>query len=262
MHTLLRYYAACLWACCYTVAAMAQTPTTTTAPANFPALPATLISAQYSLQQPAADLAQRFGINSAIGVGVFYKTTTNWLVGVEGNFFFGNRIYEDSILSNLSTREGYLLNQNGQYANVQLFERGYTTLLKVGKIIPIGKRNANSGLLLMLGGGAMQHKIRIEARDEYLPQLNGDYLKGYDRLTSGPAVSATLGYLFLDNKRLLNFYAGFETIYGFTRTRRSYYLDTQQSDHQLRHDLLMGVRIGWLLPLYGTVKGQERYYTN
>ena len=61
----------------------AQTPTTTAPKAAVqPALPATLVSARYALQTPALDLADRFGTNSNIGLGVYYKTQSNWLVGM------------------------------------------------------------------------------------------------------------------------------------------------------------------------------------
>jgi hypothetical protein len=241
----------------------AQTPTTTAPKAAVqPALPATLVSARYALQTPALDLADRFGTNSSIGLGVYYKTQSNWLVGIDGDFLFGNKIAEDSLMGNLATKDGYLINQDGSYADVRFYERGYAGMLKVGKIIPLSHKNANSGLLLMLGGGALQHKIRIENKEGQSPQLQGEYIKGYDRLTNGPALSGMVGYLFLDNNKLINFFGGIEAIYGFTRNRRSYNFDTQRSETQLRHDLLLGIRVGWMLPIYGGSKKQERFYTN
>ena len=241
----------------------AQTPTTTAPKAAAPpALPATLISVKYALQTPALDLANRFGTNSSIGLGVYYKTQSNWLVGIDGDFLFGNKIAEDSLMGNLATKDGYLINQDGSYADVRFYERGYAGMLKVGKIIPLSHKNANSGLLLMLGGGALQHKIRVENKEGQSPQLQGKYIKGYDRLTNGPALSGMIGYLFLDNNKLINFFGGIEAIYGFTHNRRSYNFDTQRSETQLRHDLLLGIRVGWMLPLYGGSKKQERFYTN
>lgn len=241
----------------------AQAPSTT-APkaATPPPLPATIISVKYALQTPALDLAKRYGINSDIGLGIYYKTQSNWLVGIDGGFLFGNRIAEDSLMGNLATKDGYLINQNGLYADVHFYERGYSGMLKVGKIIPLSNKNANSGLLLMVGGGALQHKIRIENKEGLSPQLQGEYIKGYDRLTNGPAISGMLGYLFLDNKNLINFFGGIEAIYGFTHNRRSLNFDTQTSETKLRHDLLLGARIGWMLPIYGGSKKQERFYTN
>lgn len=52
----------------------------------------------------------------------------------------------------------------------------------------------------MGGGGFLQHKIRIENRENVAPQILGDYAKGYDYLRNGPAGYLYVGYVFHANK--------------------------------------------------------------
>ena len=63
-------------------------------------------------------------------------------------------------------------------------------------------------------------------------------------------ISQFVGYLFLGNNRLLNFYAGFELMAGFTQNRRSLNFDTMQTDNRKRTDIYFGSRVGFILPLY------------
>ena len=66
-------------------------------------------------------------------------------MGHNGNFMFGNLIKEDSILNGLKTDNGYIITIVGTYAEVYMYERGYNFSANVGKLIPLGKPNKNSG---------------------------------------------------------------------------------------------------------------------
>ncbi|MCK5784584.1 MAG: hypothetical protein KAH06_09055, partial [Desulfobacterales bacterium] len=138
-----------------------------------------MIFPSYAFQWPGGDMVARFGANSTIGLGFLVKTGDNWLIGADVNFIFGNKMKEDSLFQNLLTSEGYIIDQQGQYADLSLFERGFYSSVKLGKIIPIFGSNVNSGLMLLAGAGYLQHKIRIEVIDNSAPQLSGDYKKGY-----------------------------------------------------------------------------------
>ncbi|MBL7787025.1 MAG: hypothetical protein JNM36_14040 [Chitinophagales bacterium] len=241
----------------HNIALLAQNTTTTPPPIRS----VTLIGIDGAVQVPQADMAKRFGINANIGGGVFRKTNTNWLFGVDADFLFGNRIVEDSLVGNLATAQGYLLTQSGTYADIRFYERGIAAFFKFGKVFPISPKNNNSGIVGLLGIGAMQHHIKIIDKENSIRQLQGDYLKGYDRLSNGPAVSAYLGYLYLANNKLINFSAGVELSYARTKNRRSLNFDTQTSETNPRNDILLGARFSWFLPLYR--KGSEtKYYMN
>jgi hypothetical protein len=133
---------------------------------------------------------------------------------------------------------------------VLLYERGYTLMATVGRLMPIVGPNPNSGLLLKLGGGYMRHKVRIETQNNVVPALEGEYVKGYDRLTAGPAAMFFVGYQHLGNNRFINFMFGFEVLIGFTHNLRPYNFDNGKTDDGQRVDGLNSFRVGWTLPLH------------
>ena len=219
-----------------------------------------LISISYSYQFPGGDLSKRFLSNNAIGGSYFYKTKNNWIIGADGFFMFRDTIKETGIFNSISTKDGNIIDGNGIYAEVHLYERGFYAGIKGGKLFPVFGPNKNSGIVILCGLGLLQHKIRIENPNNTASQIKGDYKKGYDRLTNGLALSEFIGYMFLGNSRLVSFYAGFEFTQALTQNRRSYNFDMMRPDKTKRSDLLSGFKIGWILPLYK--RSPEKYYYN
>ncbi|MEO6167968.1 MAG: hypothetical protein ABIO46_13520 [Chitinophagales bacterium] len=220
---------------------------------------AKLLSFSYAFQVPAADMADRFGPNNNLGASFYFKLSHNYLLGVEANYIFGGSIREDTLLNYLYTQSGALIGTDGFYETVFLFERGTTFFGKFGKIIPVINSNPNSGLTLMAGAGFMQHRIKLSSPNETLPYVLDEYAKGYDRLTNGFALSQYVGFTHLDKRKLVNFTIGLEAIEGFTKSRRDWNFDQMKKDDTSRLDILVGIKIGWILPFYGS--GEERVYT-
>jgi hypothetical protein len=216
------------------------------------------VTMSYAYQLPQGDMGIRFGPNSNIGLSAGIKFRSNYYLGAEGSFITGNRVNDNAMLNQLIADNGDIVDQDGQPATVLLSERGYTVMLTAGKIIPVAGPNPNSGILLKLGGGYMRHKVRIETQNNVVPALEGDYLKGYDRLTAGPAAMFFMGYQHFGNRRLVNFMVGFELNMGFTRTLRPYNFDTGRTDDDQRIDGLNGLRFGWTLPIYKA--RDDRFY--
>lgn len=219
-----------------------------------------LVLVDFSYDIPGGDMAKRFGANSDLGGGYLFKTKSNWLFGMKGGFLFGEKVKEDHILSNISTSENYVIDKGGTFADIFLYERGFYFTGNVGKIIPLGLSNPNSGLFLNLGGGYLQHKIRIENPDKTAPQVEGDYKKGYDRLTAGFCATQFIGYIYFSNKKIYNFFAGIEFKEGWTHSLRDYNFDTRSRDNQQRFDLLWGFKVGWCLPFYRKTTQAFYYY--
>jgi hypothetical protein len=213
-------------------------------------IPMVMVTASYAYQMPAGTMADRFGTNNNIGLEACRKFKSNFMVGAGGSFLFGNRINESNLLNGLLTAEDQILDKDGIPATLFLYERGYTIMAYVGKIIPVAGPNPNSGFLLKLGGGYMRHKIRYETQENEVPQLEGEYVKGYDRLCAGPALMLFMGYQHTSSNRLVNFQVGFESMLGLTSSLRPYNFDTQRSDEGTRTDVLHGLRLGWTLPIY------------
>ncbi len=215
------------------------------------------INANYGFQVPGGDLADRFGVNSDIGFAIEF-ITKRLILGIESDFIFGGNVKED-VISNLRTPSGGIVSQGKELGEVDLSERGFFSGLTVGTIIPLSQKNTRSGIRISGTGGFMQHKIRIVDITESIRQLQGPYLKGYDRLTNGLAIKEFVGYQYFSNNRLLNFYFGVEGIQAFTQNRRSYNFDTMMKDETKRVDLLFGLRLGWTLPIFFD-SGEEKYY--
>ncbi|MBI3501726.1 MAG: hypothetical protein HY063_08015 [Bacteroidetes bacterium] len=218
-----------------------------------------MLKFSYAAQLPGGDLAKRFGWNSNIGLDFSFKTKSKLIFGAGGSFFFGNRIKEKGILDSLRTSSGFIINQNGKPANVKLFERGFTVAFHIGKMFNVLSPNKNSGIVFYAGPVFMRHKITIYDVGKQSPQLTSGYLKGYDRLTAGMGAQEFIGYVYLGNTRILNFFAGFEFTQAFTKSWRGYDYDLMKADTERRTDLLYGFRAGWILPLYKRTP-QEFYY--
>jgi hypothetical protein len=220
-----------------------------------------LIYATYAYQFPGGDLAKQFGSNSSIGGGLLLKTKHNWLIGVEGNFMFGQSVKNsDSLLKTISTSEGFVIDQNGYYADLVYYERGYNIIARFGKVIPLLSPNPNCGFTLMAGAGYIQDKIRIHNPGNTAPQLLGDYKKGYDRLNGGMVVTGSLSYLYLGNTRLLNFSVGVEIMQAWTNPYRERDFDTGKQDTRKLSSQFYTIRACWMIPLYRRVPKEFYMY--
>jgi hypothetical protein len=219
-----------------------------------------LFSISLGFQEPGGDMADRFGANSNLGGGLeFITEKSNFIFGLEGGFLFGSRVKED-VIANLRMPDGEIVGGDGVFSSVALRQRGFFAGAKFGKIFRLSKSNPRDGLKITVGAGLLQHKIRIQDDSRQVNQLDGDYKKGYDRLTNGLALQQFIGYQLLSKNRLVNFYAGLEFTQGFTESRRDWNFDTMTADTERRFDMLIGVRLGWILPFYFGGDVSDSYY--
>jgi hypothetical protein len=66
--------------------------------------------------------------------------------------------------------------------------------------------------------------------------------------------------MYIGTKRLVNFCAGIELLEGITRDRRDYNFDSEgPSDKSTRLDVLVGFKVGWIIPLYP--EAPQKFYT-
>ena len=207
--------------------------------------------ANYSYQWPFGGLATRFGGNSVVGGGFMFKLKSNWLFSAEGNYIFGANVKgTDSLLKNISTPDGFVIDANGYYSDIGYGETGFNILAKFGKLFPVLSPNPNSGPVILAGGGFMQDMIRIHDGSGDTPPIDGDYKKGYDRLNNGWVVTGSIGYLFLSDSRLINFFVGFEFTQAWTRYRRELNFDTGKQDKSSLSTQFYGANVKWIIPFY------------
>ncbi len=211
----------------------------------------------FSFQWPGQDLATRFGANNAVGVGLDYMTSKNWILGVEGTLTFGPNVKED-VISNLRDKDGQVLGNDRYFAEVSLKQRGYYASLFFGKLWSVSKRNKRSGIKTSIGAGYMQHNVRVQDNTQTIPQVSSTYISGYDRLSRGFQTNQFVGYQYLGTNRRINFQIGFEFVQGFTKGRRDFLYDVQRSDNVPRKDFMTGFKLGWVVPIYR--KSEEEIY--
>lgn len=219
-----------------------------------------LIETSLSLQKPSGDLADRFGNNLAVSFGAYFKTKKNYTLGFQIQNISGSDVKgEQEILGDISTIYGPI-DGNGQIGQVLFFERGMNTSLQFGKIFNILGPNPNSGIWFQFGAGYFWNKIKIQNSDNRVNILTDEFIKGYDQLTEGFSINQSLGYLYLSDKKLLNFSIAFEVMEAFTSNKRKYsYKDMKHIDENYM-DILYGIRFSWILPLYKKLENKYHYY--
>ena len=207
----------------------------------------------------SGDAGDQYANALGLGMDIEKRTRTNWLFGVDGTYMFGsevNNVFD--IFGHLATEQGFILGLNGQYATVEFLYRGFNVGGHVGKLFNIMGPNPNSGLLVKLGAGYVQNKIFIRAPGTDIPQIQGEYAKGYDRLHEGLAIKQYVGYMHSGNSRTVNFQVGFEFMQGFTKNVRGFNYDTGMPDNAQKLDLYFGIKASWVLPIYD--KNQQKFY--
>ena len=190
-----------------------------------------------------------YGFTSTVGLSLNFKTHKNWTYGLGWNYIFGKNVKNAAkIFSEIITEQGYFLDKNGDFSGIKVQERGFAIMANVGRVFPMGKVNQNTGLQFKFGAGFMQHKIKLSAQFDDVPQLVDDYKKLYDRLSSGFALSQFIGYTHFGNYRVVNFYGGIEIYEAFTVGRRDYQADLMGPYYEKRLDIMIGAKVGWMIP--------------
>ncbi len=211
---------------------------------------APIFNVSYAIQLPGGDLKNRFGMNNNLGFSGGIKLVSNWTFDIEGAFLFSQNVKDTSIIDHLQNSQGWIINQQGDENRILIYERGQTFTFKIGKIINVLGPNPNSGIIVKIGIGMIRHKIRIENENNLIPQLSQDHLPYYDRLTLGLVINEFIGYQHMSNNRLTNFIIGFDLKQGFTKGMRDYQIDIMGPMLDNRIDLLNGIRIGWIIPVF------------
>ncbi len=220
-----------------------------------------LLEFKYGFQAPMADLKTRFGGSNDLGISLqFASLTRTTFFGVEGMFFFGSKVKED-VLAHLRTFDGNILGLLGQAGDVSLRERGFYAGVDAGKIFKTTKVENNlTGIRAQIGAGLLQHKIRIQDNANNIPLLDNKYIKGYDRLTNGPALHLSLGYQYENPNNNFHFNIMGDLYGGRTASRRDYDNLTGGYLDQKRTDILAGITLSYIVSISRTDKADHIYY--
>lgn len=113
-------------------------------------------------------------------------------------------------------------------------------------------------LLLQGGAGFLQHKYLFTAPNSL--QFSNTYARGYDRLSNGLALSQEVGIQNMSLNRKINFNFGLEITEAYTKNRRFYDYATQGTDTKSYLDILIALKISWVLPIKSNDKDQPVYF--
>lgn len=221
---------------------------------------AVMFSPIYTAQFPFGSMRDRFGFNSLFGLHLSYKMKKNWMVGVEGSFLYGTQVRENYILDNISLPSGQLIGTTNALITPKLQEMGANIKFTFGKIFPLSEKYPDAGIMWLTGFGFLSHNIAINVRGTSLPQLNKTYRKGYDRLSNGPVLSQFLGGIFMARGKYVSLYGGLQFDIGFTQGRRNYDFYSMGPLKDKRVDMFLGLRLGWIIPVFTQASVKEHYY--
>lgn len=212
-----------------------------------------------SLHLPLGPLYRRTGLFYGIGGSVFFKNARHFYWELEGSFFTGNRIRERDALARLATHDGYIIAQDGGFADVRVLFRGWQGLAAAGKrILKLGP-TPHCGVYIKGGLGWMGHKIRIEVQHNNVPALQGEYLKGYDRLRGGLSLTQEIGYIYFSRNKRITFRTGLQCSQTMARSLRGFNYDTGLADDVPYTDVFVAFKVAWLIAAY--IRPAEVYYT-
>jgi hypothetical protein len=209
-------------------------------------------------QIPGGDLKDRYGANLNFVLGTTFLNKKDWYIEPEFQYLYGDVIKED-ILKPFRTKEGLLLGDDEQIAEVKFRQRGIFVGAMVGKIIRVSPLH-RSGFSIGLGGGVLAHQIIFSDNGNALAQIRIGRTVGYDRLTRGPALKQSIGYKLFSANRSLNLEVSLDFMQGFTKEVRAINFDTGLPTLGNRLDLLHGIRLLWTFPYYRGGNEATIYY--
>ncbi len=209
-----------------------------------------MLSVEGAATIPGGDLSNRFGLFGKTGGGLYYRFGKQWYLGSSAHFLFNSNVKEESPLKDISTPDGRIIGADGLLYLPELQMRGWQGTFWLGKLTEKVK-GSGSGLLTLFGVGFLQHRINYFLSEHgTLPQITGDYVKGYDRLSNGFALSEYIAYHYLSANHLVNFNVGLEMSQAFTRNRREFDYALGQYQRDARLDLVFALKASWILPFY------------
>jgi hypothetical protein len=117
-----------------------------------------------------------------------------------------------------------------------------------------------TGIRAQIGGGFLQHKIRVQDNGGNVVALEKKYLQGYDRLSNGPAVHLGLGYQYQSPTNNFHFHIMADLYGAQTESRRDLDYPTGQYLSGKRTELLGGFSLAYIVMISRASKPENIYY--
>ena len=219
------------------------------------------VGVHFSYHIPSGDLSHFYGNASAIGADFNFKLKSQWILGTFFEYYFSDNIKDRAgYFKGIQNSQGFVIDGNGQFAEIFLYERGFNIQAYAGYQFNVLSPNPNSGPFIEVGVGYMQYWTKIENPGMTAPQINGKYMKMYDRLSGGISSTQLIGYRYMGDRNLMNIYAGFEFTQGWTKSLRSYNADFAPGATLNYFVWTTAFKVGWVIPFYPRTPKKYYYY--
>lgn len=202
-----------------------------------------------------------------------YKYLSNWLLTFDADIWFGLQGGSDNLrlrnerISSVYTSGGYAMGWGGYDGVVTAYNRSLAARPGVAKIIPVSRKNPDSGILLKLSGGWFMQKTIFNQDIDRSPvyQLSGNYAKLYDHLRNGVILTESIGFVYMSNySTYINIKISFDLSQCWSWSSRPYVIDDLMGlhgkDNNRYFDLLYGFRLTWMFPFTGKTTYDYYYY--
>jgi hypothetical protein len=197
------------------------------------------IAINYGVEQPYADMSERFGIYSSVGVGFDLVMKNNIAFSLDWRTNFGSNVKQD-IFRSIKQETGEVIGLNGLPAEYYYSIVGDNVMLSVRKIF--GKNH--SGIVVGLGLGLVANQFKITDIDNTVIPSVKPYSKIYDQLTRGLATRQFIGYEVHTKDRLINGSIILENNLNFTKFVRQ----SAGFSSNLQSDNTLALRGRWTIP--------------
>lgn len=197
-----------------------------------------------------SDMGNRYPAYTCFPLGVEYQHKNKWIASLDYNLIFGTSVDIAGYFDHISNDNGYMIDAKGQQAIVNTYMRGFSARAHFGKIIPLSKNPAWRDWSILASGGLgyTQTYIQFQFDEGELPQLEGTYTGGYDRLSGGFQIAERIKLQYL-NPNSLSFVVGIDLIQGVSKSLRPWNFSTNSADNQGQKEIATGFSLGLLIPI-------------
>ena len=214
----------------------------------------------YNYQIPIGNLAITFGNNSSVGASYFLEKSNNIIFGIEAAYMFAASIKDPDIFENISTSQGEIIASNGQYANVNVMQRGVYSHIFSGYAFHFLENNL-SGIYISNGIGYLQHQIFIDTKNQNIPHLDEEMKKGYDRFSNGLSTKFSIDYKYYNKSGKFQISTGINYIMAYIQNTRSYdFANNKYYSSEKKWDQLLGFNFEIIIPIHKPNQDEFHYY--
>ncbi|MCX8079765.1 MAG: hypothetical protein N3F09_00850 [Bacteroidia bacterium] len=210
--------------------------------------------------QPVGRFNERFGTFMTAGFQLSGMIQSKWVAGLNFKYGFTSKVKENTLIL-LMNEDGFVTNNEGNPADIRITGRMWHLMPEVCYKFPWLAVNVNSGLLLGLGAGYAEHRIKFLDYAQTVAALENNLYKGYDRLSGGIILKQNVGYIFIGSNRLTNFRFDLYFMQHFARNLREINYDLGTTDMQPKWYFSGTLMATWILPLYKK-SAEGKYFTD